>query len=255
MSSFFIGPPDKQIFAVLSEPRQQSENNTLVVLCYPFGQEYMRAHRAYRQLANLLARSGFTTLRFDYPACGDSYGDVPLESVSELMADLQRVVDTVQGRTQATRVYVVGLRFGALIAAKIAEQMPAVNGLFLWDSYASGADFIADCTKQAASQVPSSHEPGPGETWSVHGFPLAAHFRDSIAKFDIRNCSFSSAMKLHHIISHENVASRALHQHFGVRLNQKLILSNGDWNYVDMEGSILMPTALISTLSKTITGA
>ena len=136
MSSFFIGPPDKQIFAVLSEPRQQSENNTLVVLCYPFGQEYMRAHRAYRQLANLLARSGFTALRFDYPACGDSYGDVPLESVSELMADLQRVVDTVQGRTQATRVYVVGLRFGALIAAKIAEQMPAVNGLFLWDSYA-----------------------------------------------------------------------------------------------------------------------
>lgn len=255
MSSFFVGPPDKQIFSTLSEPRQQLNCNKLVVLCYPFGQEYMRAHRCYRQLANLLARSGLTTLRFDYPSAGDSYGDSPLENVSDLIVDIDRVVQFVQERTQIREVYVVGLRFGALIAAKVAEHMAAVTSLFLWDAYACGSDFVADCKNQLSENKDSSQALGSNDTWLVHGFPLAPAFRAAIEAVDIRECRFDGAMKIFHTLSHENSSSLALQQCFGQRMAQQVVPSNGDWNYIDMQGSILMPTVLINALSKTIATA
>src|SRR5215217_413896 len=78
MNPLYFGSSQKPLYGVYHPPKSQPGRpvrTTGVVLCYPLGQEYMRAHRAFRQLATLLTKSGFPVLRFDYYGTGDSGGD------------------------------------------------------------------------------------------------------------------------------------------------------------------------------------
>ena len=68
-----FGPVGSPLFGCYHPPDGAARRSG-VVLCYPFGQEYVRAHRAFRLLANRLASVGFHVLRFDYHGCGDSSG-------------------------------------------------------------------------------------------------------------------------------------------------------------------------------------
>ena len=54
------------------------------MLCYPWGSEYIYAHRSLRLLAQRRAAAGIHTLRFDYFGTGDSDGDIPPEGMAEL---------------------------------------------------------------------------------------------------------------------------------------------------------------------------
>ncbi|MGB5325788.1 MAG: hypothetical protein WBN40_10245, partial [Pseudomonadales bacterium] len=105
MDSFFVGIPEKQIFATFLPARDAENIKGGVLLCYPFGQEYLRAHRAFRQLATMLSRSGFHVLRIDYPGSGDSFGDAPIESFSTLVEQVLPVVSALQQRCAAKPLY------------------------------------------------------------------------------------------------------------------------------------------------------
>ena len=52
--------------------RVRGARQSAIVLCQPLGHGYLRAHRAFRNLAVSLASQGFHVLRFDYYGCGDS---------------------------------------------------------------------------------------------------------------------------------------------------------------------------------------
>jgi len=45
-----------------------------VVVCPPFGRDYMHAHYTLRTLGDEMTASGVCTLRFDYDGTGDSAG-------------------------------------------------------------------------------------------------------------------------------------------------------------------------------------
>ena len=62
------------IYSVIQEPGGEYIADFAVLLCYPFGDEYIRSHRAFRHLAFLLARKGVVSMRFDYSGTGDSSG-------------------------------------------------------------------------------------------------------------------------------------------------------------------------------------
>jgi alpha/beta superfamily hydrolase len=80
MTPLLFGSADAPLYGVHHAP-QAAPQRTGIVLCYPFGQEYMRAHRACRQLAMLLAKKGYHVLRFDYSGTGNSSGDVDSASL------------------------------------------------------------------------------------------------------------------------------------------------------------------------------
>ena len=63
---------DAELFG-LYQPADASAGKA-VLLCPPLGQEQIRCHRLYRQLAHALAAEGIAVLRFDYYGCGDSAG-------------------------------------------------------------------------------------------------------------------------------------------------------------------------------------
>src|SRR5256885_16263297 len=84
----YFGPATARLFGLHDAPRTDAGREGSVVLCYPYGRDYMSAFRAYRTLALRLARAGFHVLRFDYRGTGDSAGDIGGASLQQGMDDI-----------------------------------------------------------------------------------------------------------------------------------------------------------------------
>src|SRR3954451_13983708 len=76
MTPLFFGSRARRLFGIYEPGRSGSRVPRAAVLCHPWGQEYIRAHRSMRRLANMLSATGRDTLRFDYFGTGDSAGDM-----------------------------------------------------------------------------------------------------------------------------------------------------------------------------------
>jgi len=112
-----------------------------VVICNPIGDDAVRAHRPLRHLAERLARRGLAALRFDFHGTGDSPGDERDPGlVAAWLADVGLAADEVRARSGAAAIAVVGLRFGATLAA-IAAASIGVDSLVMWGPHVSGEAF------------------------------------------------------------------------------------------------------------------
>jgi pimeloyl-ACP methyl ester carboxylesterase len=109
------------------------------VLCQPWGDEYIYAHRSMRQLASRLSDCGFDTLRFDYFGTGDSAGEEWDADVAGMQADVVTAIETVTDLAATQKVTLIGLRVGANVAAGTAAGCPqAIEALVLWDPILPG---------------------------------------------------------------------------------------------------------------------
>ena len=70
-----------------------------MVLCYPWGSEYIHAHRALRQLATRLSMAGFHTLRFDYFGTGDSAGEMEDADLGVWEDDIETAIEELKKDT------------------------------------------------------------------------------------------------------------------------------------------------------------
>ena len=174
MTPFFFGTRQRRLFGVYSPARAPARSaasgagTRAVVLCNPWGQEYLRAHRALRHLAGLLNDTGVHVLRFDYFGTGDSTGDMPDASLAGWQDDIETAIDELKDTTDAARVGLVGLRLGGTLAARVAaRRRKDVDSLVLWDPVASGAAYLDELR---AGATPRAGERGGGH--EVMGFAL-----------------------------------------------------------------------------------
>ncbi|MCG5075699.1 alpha/beta hydrolase [Paraburkholderia tagetis] len=137
-----------------------------VVLCNPFGYDALCTHRGWRKLAERLAAAGMPVLRFDYPGTGDADGmeDDP-GRVDAWLASVGAAVRHLRAWTGVTRVALVGLRLGAMLAALGAERLrgEAVSGAFVPGvgspgAVASGGDLPG--VDSPGVQAPGVESPG-----------------------------------------------------------------------------------------------
>ena len=208
----------------------------------------MRAHKAFRQLANLLSRKGYTVMRFDYPGTGDSYGDGKNIGYNEWLKEAQSALDFLKSVTNLDSIHVIGLRLGALVAAELAIKNSCIKNLVLWDPIANGASYIQDCTAQRSDPLPE-----PNDTWNIHGYPLPKIFREQVLSSNIENMTFPETVNIIQMLSHENHDTKMIQRTHDKQVTQKVIGPASDWNFVDMVGSILMPTTLIQNIVSTLT--
>lgn len=138
---FYFGRPPTERFGVYHHP--SAPPTGAVVLCYPLGLEYVRAHRAYRNLALSLCRAGMATLRFDYIGSGDSSGDVDEGGLTQWRQDVDAAIDEVKRRSGLTRVTLIGLRFGAALAALSATRRDDIQDALFWDPVLDGRAYLA----------------------------------------------------------------------------------------------------------------
>lgn len=155
---------------------------TSVLLCSPWGDEYLRFHRAFRQLALLLNDAGFHVLRFDWTGCGDSAGEAADWSLTAWRQDVLVAAEALGQRVGAGPLAVLGLRLGATLAALASPELPALHALVLWDPVVDGSAYLQEARHLQRIMLSRAHAlaspPGrpalhaDGSVEECLGFPL-----------------------------------------------------------------------------------
>ncbi len=174
---FFFGDPAAPLFGAYHAAAGPGQERRGVVLCAPWGQEYIRSHRALRQLALRLARRGIDVLRFDYSGCGDSAGDEAMADLDRWTSDVRTAVEELGRRSGARRFALVGLRLGGALAIRAADTCDNVDALALWEPVLQGVDYAAELVEQHRHALwRYAHRPGspphPGDPTEILGFAL-----------------------------------------------------------------------------------
>ena len=182
---FFFGP-DGELFGCLQVP-QSGARNTGVVVCPPFGQEHIQAHRSLVQLAGRLARAGLPVLRFDHFGCGDSAGACDEGSIERWTEDVGIALDEMRERCGVATISLIGLRLGGALAATAAATRGDVRSLVLWDPVVRGTDYLRELREMqrrmlAFAYVAPSHATSIEE---VLGFPLHDRLKRDLAGIDL----------------------------------------------------------------------
>lgn len=152
----------RQLLGALHQPQRLRPRGTAVLLCNPFGEEASRAHRTYRVLATQLERAGYACLRFDYSGTGDSLGDGEVATVDAWVDDVVTAAERLRIVSGASRVAVVGLRFGATLAMLASARSDfRPRHLLLWDPVVDGAGYLRDLVAQHRTYMRAE----VGEAW------------------------------------------------------------------------------------------
>lgn len=257
MNPMFFGPQGS-LYGVHHPPRGDvpGTRDSGIVLCNPFGQEYMRAHRAYRQLALLLTRKGFHVLRFDYRGTGDSAGDMTNMTATDWQQDTLAAVEELREASGVRSIGVLGLRLGALIAGYVCNGRDDIDRLILWDPIVSGAAYDTELRAEITAEKPNPYSAHSGNaempdgTLYYNGFPMHRAFRDSLRALDLGATSTHGIDKVLLAVSHETpefVGLRdGLRAHVG--FHYRYTPAPHDWNYVDNFGGILLPQPVIQAI-------
>lgn len=238
MDYFHFGPG--LLFGSITPPPTGAAPSAAVVLCYPFGQEYVRAHRAYRQLATLVSRMGSPVLRFDYFGTGDSPGEGVEVTLQRWVEDAGAAIDEIRRRSGLSQVRVAGLRLGGVVAALASESRDDVERVVLWDPVIRGQAFLDEVSGNGPTWVDT--------TWWVSGFPLSEQFRGEVGEVDLCRLEVPAATQMVQVISHRNDEFNRFTQAMkvgSVRGETRLIPSSSNWNYSDDVGGILLPREMI----------
>ena len=113
-----------------------------VLLCAPLGQDYIRCHRLYRQLASALAAEGMPVLRFDYYGCGDSAGASSEVDWQRCIQDTATAADELRTRSGVDDVVAFGARLGGSVALAAAATAHLAD-VVVWDPVTDGHAYVA----------------------------------------------------------------------------------------------------------------
>ncbi len=140
--SFLQTEMGDQLFQVTYRPTAEDVRHCLVV-CHPWGHEYVRSYRNLQQLGVQLAGHGLTTRRFDYSGTGNSTGERRKVSFETMREDTLEVLRDVRSSDAFDSVTLLGVRFGATVAAHALEQFndPKIR-LIAWDPVLDGGAFV-----------------------------------------------------------------------------------------------------------------
>lgn len=181
MMPMFFGPNESQLYGVYHPPAGAGLTGRGVVLCNPLGQEALRAHRAYRVLADAMARERWHVFRFDYSGTGDSWGCIEESTIEAWKSDIGYAIDELKAIVGIRSIYLLGLRLGATLAATVAAQRSDVKGVVLWEPICDGDEYI----KALVGDIPKSVYTDSEE---VDGFVLSRRLSEEIAHLQLLPC-------------------------------------------------------------------
>ena len=260
MTPLFFGTNARRLFGAYSPASGRVPGARSIVLCHPWGQEYLRAHRSMRQLANLLSAAGNHVLRFDYFGTGDSAGETQDADLADWEQDIETAMQELMDTTGATKVSLVGLRIGGALAARVAARKPRlVDSLVLWDPVVGGEEHLAELSDTEAQQPrggrnnlarPAEH----GGGHEVLGFPLTQRLAQSIHSIDLTALAPSLPARTFVVTSHAVPSHagfrEALARHPAGAIPFERIESLYAWlQYQDL-GAGAIPTAVLDRIAR-----
>jgi len=181
---FYFGDRDRSLFGCHQAPLTRMTRTCGILLCYPIGPEYIRSHRAFRQLAARLSKAGFHVLRFDYSGCGDSAGDFETGRLDDWQRSISLAVDELKRRAGLSCVCVIGLRLGATMALLVGARRGCFDAMVLWNSVCDGAAYVRELQlwhESAGGGADPNRDDGFAE---IVGYAFNRSLLDDIAHVD-----------------------------------------------------------------------
>lgn len=136
---FFFGA-DEGLFGMYHSPSVPARR--AVLLCPPLGQDLIRCHRLYRQLAQALAAQGAAALRFDYHGTGDAAGSSGEVDWARCVDDTVTAAAELRRRAGVDSVVAFGARLGGSIAIAATGRARFAE-VIAWDPVLDGGDYVA----------------------------------------------------------------------------------------------------------------
>jgi hypothetical protein len=116
----------------------------VVVLAGPMSLERANCSLSWVRWARTLACNGFLVVRFDYTGVGESTGSFAEQTFDTWAVDLGTVVRVARERHPDARLFVNGLRLGALLGQAVGD----CDGLLAWDPPTNGRAMLADMLRR-----------------------------------------------------------------------------------------------------------
>jgi len=245
VESIFFGTPEKQLYGVIQEPEGTSVRDFAVLVCYPFGQEYMISHRSLRTLCRNLARAGVPSLRFDYAGSGDSYDAEFL--ISSCVENVQQAIHELIDYSGLDTVKIVGLRLGAAVACLSCQLSNAVNSMVLWDPVLNGEEYFKQLTQDGSSIYLDQNM-----TW-VNGFPISSNFKNQLHDLGINNIQCDRLESINVVLSQPNPDAERLLSNLNqnssrINIGRADIDDVKSWVQVDYNASFILPQRVLSQI-------
>jgi len=138
----FFAADDRPRFGVFHAPAGPRRGTAVVVHVHGFGVEQITAYRAEVRFARAAAAAGHPVFRFHARGHGDSTGDFADVALDSLAEDARLAADQAKRLAETPGVVFLGVRFGALVAARAQAGRSDVRGLALWEPVHDGRDFF-----------------------------------------------------------------------------------------------------------------
>jgi uncharacterized protein len=228
-----------------------------VLLCYPLGHEYIRAHRAYRNLAVTISRAGLPTLRFDYLGSGDSADGSTESDPDQWQADIDLAIDHLTQRSGIERVTLIGLRFGATLAALASSRRSDIDRVILWDPALSGASYLQELKAvqhawirdRLGARVDGVLDEGA----ELLGMSMSAEAMRAIEAIDLTRDFVTRASRILIVMSSPRDDCLAWQKQLkaaGVPSGIACVPSAGDWLNPEAVHQLLLPHEILKTVAE-----
>jgi len=216
---FYFGAPSRELFGASETPRISTEGARAAILCYPMGQEYLRAHRAFRNLSQRLSKAGWHVLRFEYYGTGDSTGASDEVDVEQWRNDIVTAIGQARSIDGISSVSLIGLRLGATLATLVAAERDDIDQLVLWDPILDGNRCLEEQVGDHRSWLKSRSEMGwdpprqDDEYSQALGFPITNKMRTTLEQVDLTRLTERPARSILVVEAGESEATKRLVAH------------------------------------------
>lgn len=178
---FYFSSRGDSLFAWLHAREAADHYRHGVVICPPIGYEHLHSHRALRHLADGLARRNIPTMRFDWSGHGDSSShEQSPDRVACWLANVRDAVEHLRDMVGCTKISIVGLRLGALLATN-ALAREDIENVVLWAPVFKGRDFVRELRAiDRMADAPRDPSGSPTDNIEAAGFVLTADTATSL---------------------------------------------------------------------------
>ena len=206
---------EQSLFAWLHLPADQQRSDMGVVICKPYGQESVCAHRSIRAFAEMAAALGMPALRFDYLGTGDSAdGDAACDQIEPWLRDVVAAVGELRRRTGVQRVCLLGFRLGGLLAI-LASREAAADVLLLIAPVLSGRRYLRELRTMSLAGAGAAHarqtdrQAGGAGALEAGGYLLSAATVARLAQIEVAAVGETAASEVLIIDRDDLPAARA----------------------------------------------
>ncbi len=199
MEPYYFKSGDDDLFGAY-HPANDMMSRKSAIICSPIFQEYHRTYRMFSNMADRWSQKGYHVLRFDYYGTGDSSGDLQHAGPARWVSDISAAMKELSEISGADQVSMLGIRYGALLAAAAVEELENVESMIMWDPIWLGDEYLRQMELSQAHYVDSQKILSASEAESakseICGFERCAWFDD---EFRFTELSSTSVHTLEHI--------------------------------------------------------